>query len=225
MPARIDVVQRPIAHIRVAIQRLRIPCLRHDGIRAEEAAQRGRVESRAVIIQAPQRDALLPLPRVAAIRRHAAGDQPCLAEGSVPHLPDFVPAAIQYNTGTAQMVAHDEGQRRAFAHGYALRSGEIVRARHARADVLLVDRADIDRRLAVLHLLDAVAIAVVIIHYALAGGGSPFWDEQATTTDPESARLGISRSFMGLSQLRCHYATATPVYDNESSALSRYMPD
>jgi len=125
----------------------------------------------------------------------------------------------------AGAVAHEEGQRRPFAHGDALRSRVVVRARHARADVLLVDRAEVDRRLAVLYFLDAVAVAIVIILYALTGVGSPFWGEQATTTDPESAQPGISRFFMGLSQLRCHYATATPVYDNESSTLSRYMLD
>ena len=204
---------------------MRVLRIGYNGVRTEPPVKIRRVESRAVVIQAPQHDALLPLAGVPPIRRHAAGDQPRLAEGSVPHLPDFCPAAVEHRAGAAEMITDDEGQRRPFAHGDAGAARVVVRARHTRADVLLVDRAEVDRRLAVLYFLDAVAVAIVIILYALTGVGSPFWGEQATTTDPESAQPGISRFFMGLSQLRCHYATATPVYDNESSTLSRYMLD
>jgi hypothetical protein len=57
VPAGIRVAQRVAVNVGVTIERLRVPRLGHDGIRLQEAAQRGIIEARPVIIQA---QALLP---------------------------------------------------------------------------------------------------------------------------------------------------------------------
>jgi len=61
----IGVAQRVAVNIRIPVQRLRIPGLRHQGIRLQAAAQRGIVEPGPVIIQAQPR--LPPLAGEAAV--------------------------------------------------------------------------------------------------------------------------------------------------------------
>jgi hypothetical protein len=57
VPAGIGVAQGVVVDIRIPVQRLRVPGLRHDGIRLQETAQGRVIEARPVIIQA---QALLP---------------------------------------------------------------------------------------------------------------------------------------------------------------------
>ncbi len=61
MPRRIGVPQRIPEYIRVPIQRLRIPRLRHDRVRLDEPPQRRVIAPRAVIIE--------PQPDLAALTR------------------------------------------------------------------------------------------------------------------------------------------------------------
>jgi hypothetical protein len=67
MPAGIGVAQRVVVDIRIPVQRLRVPGLRHQRVGLEEATQDGIIEARPVIIQAQIR--LLPLAGEAAVDR------------------------------------------------------------------------------------------------------------------------------------------------------------
>jgi hypothetical protein len=55
VPRRIDVPERIPQDIRVPVERLGIPRAGHNRIRAEEASQRGSLESRAIVIQRAER--------------------------------------------------------------------------------------------------------------------------------------------------------------------------
>jgi hypothetical protein len=67
----IGIPQRVVVDIRIPVQRLRVPRLRHQGVGLEEAAQGGVVEAGVVIIQA---QALLPpLAGEAAVGGEEAG--------------------------------------------------------------------------------------------------------------------------------------------------------
>jgi hypothetical protein len=65
MTAGIGVAQWVVVNIRIPVQRLRVPGLGHDGIRLQEAAQRGVIKARPVVIQAEGR--LPPLAGEAAV--------------------------------------------------------------------------------------------------------------------------------------------------------------
>ncbi len=134
-----------------------------------------RVHACPIVIQAPQRrTVLLPLPREAAIRRHAA--VPRLAIGIILHLAVLVPARVEGEAGAAEMIAGEVSDAATLPHGEARAPREVVCRRHARADVLLKERARacpdrsrrVDRRLPILHFLHAVAVAIIRVRRRLA---------------------------------------------------------
>jgi hypothetical protein len=65
MPAGVGVAQGVVVDIRIPVQRLRVPGLRHHGVGLQEATQGRVIEARLVVIQPEGR--LPPLPGEAAI--------------------------------------------------------------------------------------------------------------------------------------------------------------
>lgn len=59
MPAGIGIPQGIVPHIRVAIVILRVERIRHEAVRAEEASQLGRIESRLVMVDSQASDLTL----------------------------------------------------------------------------------------------------------------------------------------------------------------------
>ena len=102
------------------------------------------------------------MPGEAPIRRHAAPTVPRLAIRIILHFAELGPARVEGEAGAAQMVANEVRQHAALPRRNARAAREVVRRRHARAEVLLKERAEVDRRLTVgSDLLHAVPIAVV----------------------------------------------------------------
>ena len=97
MPAGIGIPHRIIPHVRVAIEVLRVDRVRHDGIRAQEAVNRRRVKSCAVVIDTQARD--FPLAGEEFIREHTACCQTRLTKGIVSLLADYISTGIGHDTG------------------------------------------------------------------------------------------------------------------------------
>jgi hypothetical protein len=72
VPAGVGVAQGVVVDIRIPVQRLRVPGLRHQGVGLQEAAQGRVIETRPVVIQARPR-----LPRLAGIEA-VLGEDPIL---------------------------------------------------------------------------------------------------------------------------------------------------
>ncbi len=101
MPAGIRIPERIVERIRVPIQALRIPRVRHERIRLQEPPQRGIILPRAVVVETQGR--LLPLASETAVGRQARPCQsgPRHAVGIVAGvaMDDFGPAHICRQTG------------------------------------------------------------------------------------------------------------------------------
>ena len=70
MPARVRVPHGVVVHVRIAVQALRVPRLRHDGVRLDEAPYRRVVVARVVVVQLD--DPIPPLAREAVGQRDVA---------------------------------------------------------------------------------------------------------------------------------------------------------
>jgi hypothetical protein len=65
VPAGVGVFQRIVVNVSIPVQRLRVPGLRHQRIRLQEATQGRVIEARPIVIQARPRP-----PRLAGIERY-----------------------------------------------------------------------------------------------------------------------------------------------------------
>jgi len=101
MPAGIRIPERIVERIRIPIQALRIPWVRHERIRLQEPSQGGIILPRAIVVEAQGR--LLPLAGEAPVGRQARPCQsgPRHAVGIVAGvaMDDFGPARICCQTG------------------------------------------------------------------------------------------------------------------------------
>ena len=169
MPAWINVFERVVAHVAISVKVLWIARARHNAVRTEEAANGGRVESRAVVIQRAEA-ALFVLSGEAAVGRRGA--HAGLAKRLVAHCAQTNAIRVHCQTGAAQVVAgeiiHHVCRGRLLAHRHARAAGKVITRRHTGADVLLIQIANVDCRLTVLYFLDTVAVAVVGVRHGLA---------------------------------------------------------
>ena len=122
MSRRIRIPERIVERVRIPIQALRIPRVRHERIRLQEPSQRGSVRPRTVVVAAQGR--LLPLTGEAPVGGQARPCQPGPrhAIGIVTGVAvrDFSPAGVRRQAGAAQVVAVEADQRAALPLGDAL---------------------------------------------------------------------------------------------------------
>ncbi len=107
MPTGIRIPEWIVERIRIPIEALRIPRVRHEGIRLQEPSQRGIILPRAVVVEAQGR--LLPLAGELVARRRDAGGEVRPTLRRIAPFRDFATAAVGGDCRAAQVVAEEHG--------------------------------------------------------------------------------------------------------------------
>jgi len=131
MSRRIRIPERIVERVRIPIQALRIPRVRHERIRLQEPSQRGIVRSRAVVVEAQA--SLLPLAGEAPIGGQArpcqSGPRHAIRIVAGVAVRDFSPAGVRGKACRAQVVAVEIREHAALPLGDAL-GAQVSYLRH-----------------------------------------------------------------------------------------------